>query len=257
MSGQDILDQAAGTTPFVHDYLHITWDGTETPERQGDRQRPRGRGHACRTAWAPVPLDHSVLGGAAFEDRITPNGTRDGDLRRRQRRTRRPVVQRHVQGRVPRVPARGLRDGGAEGRPDQRDRTRSSARNGRRQQQVERKGRLRAALPLCGLRVRTQRVCVCPAPRRVRHGRSSRCLEVRPLASSHRCSMAPMIPVHAAESSACAASMSSTSNSATGRSSACRRARSRDPQVRRLGPDRRRVSTAPAWSAPRTRRRVP
>ena len=30
MSGQDILDQAAGTTAFVHDYLHITWDGTET-----------------------------------------------------------------------------------------------------------------------------------------------------------------------------------------------------------------------------------
>ena len=30
MSGQDILDQAAGTTAFVHDYLHINWDGTET-----------------------------------------------------------------------------------------------------------------------------------------------------------------------------------------------------------------------------------
>ena len=30
MSGQDILDQAAGTTAFVHDYLHIDWDGTET-----------------------------------------------------------------------------------------------------------------------------------------------------------------------------------------------------------------------------------
>ena len=30
MSGQDILDQAAGTTAFVHDYLHVDWDGTET-----------------------------------------------------------------------------------------------------------------------------------------------------------------------------------------------------------------------------------
>ena len=29
MSGQDILDQAAGTTAFVHDYLHIDWDGSE------------------------------------------------------------------------------------------------------------------------------------------------------------------------------------------------------------------------------------
>ena len=30
MSGQDILDQAAGTTDFVRDYLHISWDGSET-----------------------------------------------------------------------------------------------------------------------------------------------------------------------------------------------------------------------------------
>ena len=35
MSGQDILDQAAGTTAFVHDYLHIDWDGIGGPERQG------------------------------------------------------------------------------------------------------------------------------------------------------------------------------------------------------------------------------
>ena len=26
MSGMDILDQAAGLTAFVHDYLHIDWD---------------------------------------------------------------------------------------------------------------------------------------------------------------------------------------------------------------------------------------
>ena len=37
MSGQDILDQAAGTTPFVHDYLHITWDGTEAQNDKADR----------------------------------------------------------------------------------------------------------------------------------------------------------------------------------------------------------------------------
>ena len=30
MSGQDILDQGAGTTDFFHDYVHINWDGTET-----------------------------------------------------------------------------------------------------------------------------------------------------------------------------------------------------------------------------------
>ena len=33
VSGQDILDQGAGTTPFVHNYLHIDWDGTD---RQND-----------------------------------------------------------------------------------------------------------------------------------------------------------------------------------------------------------------------------
>ena len=47
MSGQDILDQAAGTTPFVHDYLHITWDGTETQNDKADRDRPRRRGQPC------------------------------------------------------------------------------------------------------------------------------------------------------------------------------------------------------------------
>jgi len=30
MSGQDILDQAAGTSAFVYDYLHVDWDGSET-----------------------------------------------------------------------------------------------------------------------------------------------------------------------------------------------------------------------------------
>ena len=37
MSGQDILDQAAGTTAFVQNYLHISWDGTRGSKRQGDR----------------------------------------------------------------------------------------------------------------------------------------------------------------------------------------------------------------------------
>ena len=43
MSGQDILDQAAGTTAFVHDYLHITWDGTETQNDKSTDERPRRR----------------------------------------------------------------------------------------------------------------------------------------------------------------------------------------------------------------------
>ena len=72
MSGQDILDQAAGTTPFVANYLHITWDGTET---QNDKSTAAVHGVATTLTdgIGAVPLDHSVL-GAAFEDRITPNG---------------------------------------------------------------------------------------------------------------------------------------------------------------------------------------
>src|SRR5262249_16137343 len=34
LSGEDLLDQAAGTTDFVKNYLHVTWDGSE---RQNDK----------------------------------------------------------------------------------------------------------------------------------------------------------------------------------------------------------------------------
>ncbi len=71
LSGQDILDQAAGTTAFVRDYLHVTWDGTEkqndlaTANVNGVAGDPVGGGAGT------VPLDHTVLKGA-FEDQITP-----------------------------------------------------------------------------------------------------------------------------------------------------------------------------------------
>jgi uncharacterized repeat protein (TIGR01451 family) len=77
INGQDLLDQAAGTTPFVHDYLHVTWDGTET---QNDKATTQVHGVATSpiTGTPPpigaVTLNHAVLGGAPFEDRITPNG---------------------------------------------------------------------------------------------------------------------------------------------------------------------------------------
>jgi uncharacterized repeat protein (TIGR01451 family) len=78
MSGQDILDQAAGTTAFVHDYLHISWDGSET---QNDKSTAAVHGVATTLSdgIVAIPIDHSVL-GAAFEDRITPNGTAVGDF---------------------------------------------------------------------------------------------------------------------------------------------------------------------------------
>ncbi len=73
MSGQDILDQAAGTSPFVHDYLHITWDGSEA---QNDKPTDAVHGVSSSPVShgiGSVALDHDVL-SATFEDEITPNG---------------------------------------------------------------------------------------------------------------------------------------------------------------------------------------
>jgi len=70
MSGQDILDQAAGTTPFVHDYLHILWDGSENQNDKFTANVNEVAG-TLSAGLGTVPLDHTVL-GAAFEDQITP-----------------------------------------------------------------------------------------------------------------------------------------------------------------------------------------
>ena len=71
MSGQDILDQSAGTTAFVHDYLHIDWDGTD---RQNDLPTSAVHGvagNAVTNGIGTVALDHSVL-NASYEDQVTP-----------------------------------------------------------------------------------------------------------------------------------------------------------------------------------------
>ena len=72
VSGQDVLDQAAGTTAFVHDYLHVLWDGSET---QNDKPTAavHGVSGTLTDGLAAVPLDHTVL-HAAFEDQVTPIG---------------------------------------------------------------------------------------------------------------------------------------------------------------------------------------
>jgi len=71
MSGQDILDQAAGTTAFVHNYLHINWDGTERQNDQATTDVHGVTGSPVSDGIGAVPLDHSVL-NATFEDEITP-----------------------------------------------------------------------------------------------------------------------------------------------------------------------------------------
>jgi uncharacterized repeat protein (TIGR01451 family) len=71
MSGQDILDQAAGTTPFVQDYLHIAWDGSEVQNDKSTTAVHSVAGNPVTDGIGTVPIDHSVL-NAAFEDQITP-----------------------------------------------------------------------------------------------------------------------------------------------------------------------------------------
>jgi uncharacterized repeat protein (TIGR01451 family) len=73
MSGQDILDQAAGTTPFVRNYLHITWDGLDTQNDKATAAVHGVSGNPVGGSFGSVPLDHTLL-NAAFEDQITPNG---------------------------------------------------------------------------------------------------------------------------------------------------------------------------------------
>jgi hypothetical protein len=72
LSGQDILDQAAGTTPFVANYLHVTWDGSEN---QNDKATNNVHevGGTLTAGVGAVPLDPTVLGNQ-FMDQVTPNG---------------------------------------------------------------------------------------------------------------------------------------------------------------------------------------
>ncbi len=73
MSGQDILDQAAGTTDFFHDYVHIDWDGSETQNDKATATVSGQSGNPVTNGIGTVTLDTSVLGaGSEFMDRITP-----------------------------------------------------------------------------------------------------------------------------------------------------------------------------------------
>src|SRR5262249_55555126 len=71
MSGQDILDQSAGTTSFVRDYLHINWDGSDAQNDKPTAQVHGVAGNPVTDGIGTVPLDHSVLGDS-YEDQVTP-----------------------------------------------------------------------------------------------------------------------------------------------------------------------------------------
>jgi predicted alpha-1,2-mannosidase len=70
MSGQDILDQSAGTTAFVHDYLHISWDGSEAQNDKPTANVHGVAGSAVTDGIGSIALDHSVLGDS-YEDQVT------------------------------------------------------------------------------------------------------------------------------------------------------------------------------------------
>jgi uncharacterized repeat protein (TIGR01451 family) len=71
LSGQDILDQAAGTTAFVRNYLHVSWDGSEVQNDKATATVTAVAGNPVTAGLGAVTINHNVL-GAAFEDRITP-----------------------------------------------------------------------------------------------------------------------------------------------------------------------------------------
>src|SRR6185503_15843714 len=77
LNGQDLLDQAAGTTDFVHDYLHIDWDGSETQNDKATDHVTGVAGNPVTGSIGTIDIDHTVL-GAAFEDKITPIGPAEG-----------------------------------------------------------------------------------------------------------------------------------------------------------------------------------
>ena len=74
LDGWDILDQAAGTTDFVRDYLHVDWDGTEAQNDKATASVKGEAGDPVTNGIGTVPLDLSVYGGSSvqFSDRLTP-----------------------------------------------------------------------------------------------------------------------------------------------------------------------------------------
>ena len=71
MSGQDILDQGAGTTSFVFTYLHIDWDGSETQNDIGTDHVTGEAGNPVTDGIGTVLLDKSVLLDVEFSDELT------------------------------------------------------------------------------------------------------------------------------------------------------------------------------------------
>jgi hypothetical protein len=72
MSGQDILDQAAGTTAFVKNYLHIDWDGTEAQNDIGTTTVTAVQTNTVMTGLGTYAMNFGAVGLPDYSDEITP-----------------------------------------------------------------------------------------------------------------------------------------------------------------------------------------
>jgi uncharacterized repeat protein (TIGR01451 family) len=72
LTGMDILDQSAGTTAFVHDFLHVNWDGTEVQNDVGTTSVTAVITNPVTTGLGTFALDYARIGYDDFSDEITP-----------------------------------------------------------------------------------------------------------------------------------------------------------------------------------------
>jgi len=72
MSGMDILDQSGGTTNFVHDYLHIDWNGTDAQNDIGTTTVTGVPTNTVTAGLGPYAMNYADVGLVDFSDEITP-----------------------------------------------------------------------------------------------------------------------------------------------------------------------------------------
>jgi hypothetical protein len=68
----DLLDQAAGTTDFVHDYLHVDWDGTDRQNDKGTKYVTGVLANPVTTGLGQLPVDVVSVYSNDFSNQITP-----------------------------------------------------------------------------------------------------------------------------------------------------------------------------------------
>jgi uncharacterized repeat protein (TIGR01451 family) len=72
VSGMDLLDQAAGTTAFVKNYLHVDWDGTDAQNDIGTASVTAVVTNTVMTGLGTYGMDYASVGLYDYSDEITP-----------------------------------------------------------------------------------------------------------------------------------------------------------------------------------------